>query len=77
MRTTLDIDEQLLLYAKRKAAEQNCSLKHIVEDALREFLSQSPTGRHEIKLETFSGGGLKPGVDLDDSRRLNDIMDGL
>lgn len=37
MRTTIDIDDQLLLYTKQKAVEQNCSLKNIVEDALREF----------------------------------------
>lgn len=77
MRTTIDIDDQLLLYAKQKAAEQNCSLKNIVEDALREFFSHPPASDREIKLETFSGDGLKPGIDLDNSRRLNDIMDGL
>jgi hypothetical protein len=29
-----------------------------------------------VRLETFSGAGLKPGVNLDNSRSLNDIMDG-
>jgi hypothetical protein len=77
MRTTIDIDDQLLLYAKQKAAEQNCSLKNIVEDALREFFSHPPASDREIKLETFAGDGLKPGIDLDNSRRLNDVMDGL
>lgn len=77
MRVTIDIDDQLLLCAKKKAAEQNCSLKNIVEDALRELFSHPPASDHEIKLETFPGDGLKPGIDLENSRRLNDIMDGL
>jgi hypothetical protein len=35
------------------------------------------TGKHgQVKLETVSGGGLKPGVDLDNSRGLRGIMDG-
>lgn len=28
-----------------------------------------------VQLETFSGAGLKPGVDPDNARSLNDIMD--
>ena len=39
MRTTIDIDEQLLIYVKQKAAENNSSLKNIIEDALRDFFS--------------------------------------
>ncbi len=58
MRTTIDIDEQLLVYAKLQAAQQGCTLKQVIEDALREFFS-----------------GLKPGIDLDNSRSLSDIMD--
>ncbi len=77
MRTTVDIDDQLLHYAKQKAAEQNCSLKNIMEDALRDFFSRPSPNDQNIKLETFSGDGLKPGVDLDNSRRLNDIIDGM
>jgi len=39
MRTSVDIDDQLLLYAKRQAAQQGCTLKQILEDALRNFFS--------------------------------------
>lgn len=77
MRTTVDIDDQLLRYAKQKAAERQCSLKDIMEDALRNFFSRPSADGHNIKLETFLGDGPKPGVDLDNSRRLNDIMDGM
>jgi hypothetical protein len=37
MRTTINIDDQLLMYAKLQATRQGCTLKHIMEDALREL----------------------------------------
>ena len=76
MRTTIDIDDQLLKYAKLQAAQQGSSLRRVIEDALREFLSRDQTESKRIKLETFSGNGLKPGVDLDNCGSLLDIMDG-
>jgi len=76
MRTTIDIDEHLLSYAKQKAAETHGSLKNILEDALRDFFSRRAVTHKVIELETFKGAGLKPGVDLNNSRSLNDIMDG-
>ena len=76
MRTTINIDDQLLMYAKLQATQQGCTLKQVVEDALREFFSHHRLERDPLKLETVSGDGLKPGVNLDDGRSLNDIMDG-
>jgi len=75
MRTTINIDEQLLTYAKLQAAQQGCTLKQVIEDALREFFSRHRLQQDLVKLETVSGAGLKPGVDLDNSRSLSDIMD--
>jgi ribosomal protein L20A (L18A) len=63
------------MYAKLQAAQQGCTLKQIVEDALREFFSRHSIERNPVKLETVSGTGLKPEVNLDDVRSLNDIMD--
>lgn len=77
MRITIDIDEQLLIYVKQKAAENNSSLKNIIEDALRDFFSNHNVHRNDIKFETFSGKGLKPGVDLNNNQSLYDIMGGL
>ncbi len=37
MRTSVDIDDQLLLYAKRQTVQQGCTLKQVLEDALRNF----------------------------------------
>ena len=33
MRTTVDIDDQFLLYAKHQAVQQGCTSKQIIEDA--------------------------------------------
>lgn len=76
MQAIIDIDAQLLLYAKQQATQQNCTLTSILEDALRDYFAHLRLPREPIKLETFSGTGLRPGVNLDDSRQLNDIMDG-
>jgi metal-sulfur cluster biosynthetic enzyme len=78
MRTTINIDEQLLMYAKLQATKQGCTLKQVIEDALREFFSRHSIERDQVKLETVSGAGLglKPGVNLDDGRSLNEIMEG-
>ncbi|MEI6066285.1 MAG: hypothetical protein WCP96_03025 [Methylococcaceae bacterium] len=76
MRTTVDIDDQLLLYAKHQAVQQGCTFKQILEDALRDFFLHQSRQHEVVSLETFSGAGLKPGVNLDNNRSLIDIMDG-
>lgn len=76
MRTTINIDEQLLAYAKLRAVQQGCTIKQVIEDALRESFSRHHLKQDTVKLDTASGVGLKPGVDLDNSRNLSDIMDG-
>jgi hypothetical protein len=43
---------------------------------VRDFFSHQLLPHDPVSLETFSGTGLKPGVDLDNARNLNDIMDG-
>lgn len=70
MRTTINIDEQLLAYTKLQAVQQGCTLKQVIEDALREFFSRHRLQQDPVKLETVSGAGLKPGIDLDNSRSL-------
>ncbi|MEY3760839.1 MAG: hypothetical protein RIR39_2330 [Pseudomonadota bacterium] len=76
MRTTVDIDDQLLLYAKHQAVQQGCTFKQILEDALRDFFLHQSRQHEVVRLETFSGAGLKPGVNLDNNRSLIHIMDG-
>lgn len=75
MRTTLNLDEQLLAAAKRRALEQRLSLSRVVEEALRESLAKPKAGGEPVSLVTAGGPGLRPGVDLDDARSLQEIMD--
>ena len=77
MRTTIRLDEQLLKEIKQLAARSGKSLTRTIEEALRESLArQRKSGEREpVHLVTFSGKGLLPGVDLDDSASLLDLME--
>jgi hypothetical protein len=78
MRTTIRIDQQLLTEAKKVAAERGTTLTAIIEDSLRETFARrvAPRRRAKFRFPTFRGGGLQPGVDLDDSAALLDRMEG-
>ena len=77
MRTTIRIDEQLLKEAKLRAAHRGITLTKVIEEALRESLAPRHDNqkRQAIRLPTFGGKGLLPGVDLDDSAALLDLME--
>lgn len=77
MRTTVSIDDHLLTEAKRIAAETNTSITALIEEALRELLARRRDADKTAPLEltTFRGRGLHPGVNLDDSAALRDIME--
>ena len=77
MRTTMRIDDGLLAAAKEHAARTGRTLTSLFEDALRTFLTleQRPERRPRKKLPTFDGGGVQPGVDLDNSAGLLEVME--
>jgi len=77
MRTTIRLDDQLLNEAKRAALESGRTLTRVIEDSLREALARRRAAgrRGRVTLPTFAGGGLRPGVDLDDSASLLEIME--
>ena len=58
MKTTLDIDDELLARAQRHAANTGQSLRHVVEDGLRRVLSAVPRSREpgEYRLPDLSCG---------------------
>jgi len=77
VRTTVDLDQRLLVQAKRQAAADRTTLSRLVENAVRAALTRREEHPAEpVSLPTFGGEGLLPGVDLDDSRDLADRMDG-
>lgn len=77
MRTTVRLDEHLLAQAKRHAAETGKTLTAVLEDALRASLARRDAGARpkRVRLKTVKGGGIRAGVDLDDSASLRDLMD--
>lgn len=76
MRTTIDIQDELLRRAKRKAADDQTSLREIVETALRSYLSRRKPGSGEYRLRwRTERGRIRPGVRLDDRDVLFDIME--
>lgn len=76
MRTTIRIEDELLAEAKAQAARSGRTLAAVVEDALRAALAgRGRTSSKSVNLPTFAGGPPRPGVDLDDSAALLDLMD--
>jgi hypothetical protein len=77
MRTTIHLPEDLLAELKQLAARSNRTLTRVIEDALRESLlrRRRKAAPSPVRLTTFDGGGLQPGVDLDDSAALLDRLE--
>jgi len=76
MRTTVRLDDHLLAEAKRHAAESGKTLTSVLEQALRESLARRSVQANAkpMRLKTVKGGGVRAGVDLDDSASLLDLM---
>jgi plasmid stability protein len=78
MRTTVDLPDDLLSEAKERAAREGRSLSEVVRDAVRAGFARTAASTAEeapVELPTFAGGGLQPGVDLDDGAALLDLME--
>lgn len=77
MRTTIQVDDQVLRQIKKIAAASGKTLGSVIEEALREKLSRrrESVDDRPVELPLFEGGGLQPGVDLDDSSVLLDRME--
>jgi Family of unknown function (DUF6364) len=77
-RTTVRLPEDLLNRAKRKAAAEGRTLTSLIEDGLRLIVSQS---RRDLESKRISprvskaGGGLMPGIELNNSSALQDADD--
>lgn len=79
VRTTVRLDEGLMRDAKRTAAEQGITLTQLISDALRERVARARGSGRRRRVElpvSRAGGGVMPGVDLDDSAALLELLDG-
>ena len=76
MRTTIRLDDKLFSEVELYAARRGKSLSSVVEDALRETLAKqhSLEIHPPVELTTVPGNGLQPGVNLNDSAALLELM---
>lgn len=76
MRTTIDLNDELLRAAKRRAAQERRPLREVVEAALRTYLGRAGGGRDYRLRWRPEHGRLLPGVNLEDRDALWDVMEG-
>ena len=77
MRTTIYISDDILRSARKRAVDSGRTLTRFIEDSLRAALAQpkhNPARRKTI-ITKFKGGGLLPGVDLDNNAELLELME--
>jgi hypothetical protein len=76
MRTTLNINNEIMLLVKKRAAESGRTITEIVEEALRKEVSGQPPTTHRFVLR-WSGvsGKALPGIDLADRDSLYGAME--
>jgi hypothetical protein len=73
MKTTVELPDDLLLEAKRKALETRTTLREIMERALRRELRMAddrPARPRRRSRWVTSPGGLPPGLDLSDRSKM-------
>ena len=76
MRTSVRINDDLLRRAKKRAADQGRTLTSLIEDGLALILLE-PKGTRPERVElpvSRASGGVLPGVDLNRSDDLDEVM---
>jgi len=77
MRTTVRINDELLKRAKKRAADEGRTLTSLIEDGLALILAESKRRsleRVQLPVSKASGGVL-PGVELNRSCELEEVME--
>jgi hypothetical protein len=71
------MDDQLYTQIRQLAAKRNTTITAVIEEALRRMLASQQVLRERptVYLTTVDGKGLLPGVDLDDSAALLELME--
>jgi hypothetical protein len=77
MRTTVDLPDELLRQARKRAAEEGTTLTALLAEGLRLRLAGSPAGRRRQRRLPVStvGGGLQPWIDPSSNASLLDAAD--
>ena len=74
MKTTIDLPDELLIEAKKRAAETRTTLREIFERGLRrELTDRSGSERRARRIRWVTArGGLPRGLDVEDRARMHD-----
>jgi hypothetical protein len=73
MKVTIDIDDDLLREAERKAADEGVALREVVETALRAYLPVgAKSSGYRLRWRTEQGR-LRPGINHDSRDSLFDL----
>ncbi len=74
MKTTIDLPDDLLVAAKKRAAESRSTLRELFERGLRRELSETagPRRRAPTIRWVTAPGGLPPGLDVADRASMHD-----
>lgn len=77
MRTTLNLEDELMRTLKRRAAETGRTMTELIEEAVREMLAQprEQPGEREFPWVTVRGR-VRTGIDITDRDSLLEAMEG-
>lgn len=76
MKTTINLNDQLLRRAKRRASDRGVTLTRFIEDALRAKLMDGDRDPPRFKLQLNKvRGHAPPNVDISDREALYDVLD--
>jgi hypothetical protein len=77
MRTTVRLDDALLARARAHAARERRTLTSLIEEGLTAVLDrpQREQRRRIVLPVSKCGGGVRPGVDLNNNAALLDLLD--
>lgn len=79
MKTTIELPDELLIEAKKRAAEQRTTLRRLFARGLRRELDTVRPGRAPAERKigwVVVDGGLPPGLELADRERMHDWLRG-
>lgn len=74
VKTTLKIDDSVMMRLKKEAVRRGCTMSELVESALRLLLQSEKPSQKIPPLPTFKSGG--PLVDIADREALYHAMEG-
>ena len=78
MRTTVRLSDELMHRVRMRATEERQTMAWVIEEALKVYLSKPKAPLRKVVQVPTSPltGGTLPGVDLNRSADLEDLMDG-